>query len=78
MIKIINELLEGLSPRAPLGEDRLPLPVVRPGHGGDHGDGPGGALVSSMAGDLLDAGRDVPQARGDGARPSVQGLDLRL
>ena len=32
----------------------------------------------ALAGDLLDAGRDVPQARGDGARPSVQGLDLRL
>src|SRR6185503_2484382 len=66
-VEIIDELLEGLSPRAPLGEDRLPLPVVRPGHGGDDGDGSGGALVSSEASNLLDAGRDVPEACGDGA-----------
>ena len=71
------------------GKDRLPLPVVRPRHGGDDGDGSGGTLVSSVAGDLLDSGRDVPQARGNGAPSHIyrvdgnlgsvqEGMDLRL
>jgi hypothetical protein len=47
------------------------LPVVRHGHGGDDGDGPGGAHVDSVLGDLRDAGRDVSEVCGDGAPARV-------
>ena len=76
-------------PRAPLGEDRLPLPVVCPGHGGDDGDGSGGARMDPVLSNLRDAGRDVPEACIDGTFPHIhrvygnsggiqEGLDLRL
>ena len=42
------------------------MPVVRPGHGGDDGDGSGGTLVSPVLGNLGDAGRNDLEARGDG------------
>jgi len=89
VVEVIDELLESILPRTWLGEDWLPLPKVRPGHGGDDSDGSGGALVSSVASDLLDLGRDVPEACGDGAPLCVhrvygnsgslqKGLDLQL
>ena len=74
-MEIVDELLKVLPHRTPLGEDWLPLLEVCFEHGGDHGDGPGGALVSSMAGDLLDSGRDVPQVRGNGAPSRIYRVD---
>ena len=71
----MNKLLEGIAPRPWLGEDRCPLPVIRPGHGGDDGDGSGGALVSPVLGDLGDTGRNVLEARGDGFPPHVHRVD---
>ena len=65
--EVINQVLELLPLRAPLGEDRLELTVVSPRHGRHHDDGPGSALMGPVAGDLRDAAGDVPQARGDGA-----------
>ena len=53
------------------GKDRLPLPVVRPRHGGDDGDGSGSALMSPVLGDLGDAGWNVLEARGDGVPPCI-------
>ena len=66
IVEVLNKLLEGIVPRPWLGEDRRPLPVVHPVHGGDDGDGSSGALVSPILGDLGDAGWNVLEARGDG------------
>ena len=65
--EIVNQLVEGVSCLSPLGEDRLPLPIVHPGHGGDNGDGPGGARMDPVLGDLHNTSRDLPEACGDGA-----------
>ena len=89
MIEVIDELFESFSSWPWLGEDQHPLPEICPGHGGDDGDGYGGALVSPVLGDLRDAGWNVLEARGDGVphhfhrvdgdSGSVQeGLDLCL
>ena len=75
---MLNKFLEGIAPRPWLGEDRRPLPVVRPGHGGDDGDSSGGALVSPVLGDLGDAGWNVLEARGDGVPPSHSSSQWRL
>ena len=86
---VLNKLLEGIAPRPWLGEDWRPLSKIHPEHGGDDGNGSGGALVSFIAGDFRNAGWDVLEACGDGASPRVyriygdsrgvqEGLDLRL
>ena len=87
--EVINQLIEGIPRRTPLGEDRFPLPVVRPRHVGDDGDGPSGTRMDPMLGDLHDASWDVLEACGDCTSPRIhrvygdsgsfqKGLDLRL
>ena len=71
VVEVLNKLFEGIAPWSWLGEDRRPLPVVRPRHGGDDGDGFGGALVSPVLRDLGDAGWNVLEARGDGVPPRI-------
>ena len=51
------------------------MPVVRFGHVGDDGDGPGGARMDPMFGELRNAGRDIPEACGDGLPPGIHRVD---